>query len=110
MVEITIMDETWMQDTINSLLASEEGITDLEKAVCNEKGYKEINQMISTIEEMAAGTPTESILVEYRDALENKAGYEYTAALLNGIKKGFRLAMLFKPDEETVPAAGRGKS
>lgn len=99
MVDITIMDETWMQDTINSLLASEEGITGLEKAVCNEKGYKEINQMISTIEEMAAGTPTADILVEYKDAIESKAGYEYTAAYLNGIKKGFQLAMFLELDK-----------
>lgn len=110
MVEIKMMDETWMQDTINSLLASKEGISDLERAVCNEKGYKELGRMISTIEEMAAGTPTEAILAEYRDALEEKAGYEYTAALLNGIKEGFRLAMVVMPDKEAVPAAGRGKS
>lgn len=109
MVEIKMMDETWMQDTINSLLASKEGITDLEKAVCNEKGYKELNQMIRMIEEMAAGTPTEAILMEYRDALEQKAGYEYTAAQLNGIKEGFRLAMFLKPDGKMIPAAGRGK-
>lgn len=108
MVEIKMLDETWMQDTINSLLASEEGITDLEKAVCNEKGYQETDQMICMIEEMAAGTPTEDVLAEYRDALETKAGYEYTAALLNGIKKGFRLAMLFHLDRETASAAGRG--
>ncbi len=107
MVEIRMLDEKWMEDAVNSLLASGEGITDLEKAVCNEKGYKDLEEMIGLIEAAAAGSPTADILVEYRDALEEKAGYEYTAAYLNGIKKGFALGMLLKPDAEAVPA-GRG--
>ena len=53
--------------------------------------------MIRTIEGLAAGTPTADMLVEYKDAIESKAGYEYTAAYLNGIKKGFQLAMFIGP-------------
>ncbi len=103
MVEVRMIDEKWMQDTINSLLAARgEEITDLEKAIYNEEGYKEIGQIISTIEKTVAGTSTETILMEYRDALDEKAGYEYTAALLNGIKEGFRLAMFFKLDGENT--------
>ena len=99
MVKIKLLDEKWMEDTINGLLVADEGITDLEKDVCMEKGYQETDQMIRTIEGLAAGTPTADMLVEYKDAIESKAGYEYTAAYLNGIKKGFQLAMFIGLDK-----------
>ena len=103
MVKIKLLDEKWMEDTINGLLGADEGITDLEKDVCMEKGYQETDQMIRTIEGLAAGTPTADMLVEYKDAIESKAGYEYTAAYLNGIKKGFQLAMFIGMDKGGMP-------
>lgn len=97
MVKIRILDEDWMEGTINDLLAAGEGITDLERDVCREEGYKEAGQVIARIEGAAAGTPMEGILYEYGNAIESKSGYEYTAAYLNGIKKGFQLAMFLNP-------------
>lgn len=96
MVEIRLLDEKWMEETIHDLLATGKSITAIEKDVCREAGYQEEEQRISTIEGMAAGTPMEKMLFEYRDAIEIKSGYEYNAAYLNGIKKGFQLAMFLK--------------
>lgn len=103
MVKVRLLDEKWMEETINGLLAAGEGMTGLEEDVCRETGYQETDQMIKTIEGMAAGTPTADILVEYKEAIESRAGYEYTAAYLNGIKKGFQLAMFLELDKGGMP-------
>ena len=73
MVEIRLLDEQWMEETINDLLRTGELITGFDKDICRETGYQEEMQRISQI--------------------ESKSGYEYNAAYLNGIKKGFQLAM-----------------
>lgn len=98
MVEIRLLDEKWMEQIINDLLNAEEFMTEIEEDVCREDGYQEENIRISTIERMAAGTPTEKLLFEYKDAIESKSGYTYNAAYLNGIKKGFQLAMFMKQE------------
>lgn len=107
MVKIKLLDEKWMEDTINGLLVADEGITDLEKDVCMEKGYQETDQMIRTIEGLAAGTPTADMLVEYKDAIESRSGYLHTAAYLRGIRRGFLLARSHEPDGKDRQAAGR---
>ena len=110
MVEIRLLDEGWVEDTINALLAAGEGITDLERDVCREEGYKEAGQVIARIEEAAAGTPMAGVLYEYGNAIESKSGYEYTAAYLNGIKKGFQLAMFLNPAERAKGPEPSGAS
>ena len=86
-------------------------ITDLEKEVWKEKGYKELNEKIKSIEAVAAGTPTANVLDEYKENLELKSSYEYTAAFLNGLKEGFNLAFFLKPDPERLYAkCKRGSS
>lgn len=99
MIEIRLLDEKWMEETLNCLLYTEsENITELEKNVWQEPGYQEELTRISEIEAMAAGTPAEDVLFEYRDAIESKAGYLYNVAYLNGFKKGFQIAMFLKPE------------
>lgn len=99
MVEIRLLDEKWMEETINCLMNTEsETVTELEENVCREPGYQDEVTRISEIEETAAGTPAEGILSDYKEAIENRAGYHYNAAYLNGFKKGFQIAMFLKPE------------
>lgn len=99
MVEIRLLDEKWMEETINCLMNTEsETITKLEEDVCRESGYQEEVRRINEIEETAAGTPAENILPDYREAIESRAGYHYNAAYLNGFKKGFQIAMFLKQE------------
>lgn len=98
MVEIRLLDEKWMEQIINDLLMSEEFLTEIERDICQEDCYQEENIRISTIERMATGTPAEKLLIEYKDAIESKSGYICNAAYLNGIKKGFQLAMFMRQE------------
>ncbi|MEY8326762.1 hypothetical protein AALB47_23075 [Lachnospiraceae bacterium 54-11] len=108
MVKVKLLDNEWMENIINRLLI--EGLTDLDKKVCQEKGYRELEEKIGAIEAMAAGTPAADVMDEYRSNLELMSGYEYNAAYLNGLKAGFNLASFFMPDPEQLQAEGKRDS
>ncbi len=105
MIEVKLLDNEWLENIINSLLIEE--ITDIEKDVYEDKDYKEFVKKIKAIEDRAAGSPTADVLYEYRENIEYKDGYEYTAAYLNGLKAGFNLAFFLKPDLGQLQAKGK---
>lgn len=107
MVKIRLLDEGWRKDMENCLVTAYEGITDLDRDVRGEKGYRELEQAASRIEGQAAGTPAADMLLEYRDAAEDRTGYLHIAAYLKGVRIGFRLAMSHYPDGKAGQAAGR---
>ena len=110
MVKIRLLDEGWMEDMENCLVAAYEGITDLDLDVRSEKGCRELEQAAGRIEAQAAGTPAADMLLEYRDAAEDRTGYLHVAAYLKGVRTGFRLAMSHYPDGKAGQAAGRRDS
>ena len=107
MVKIRLLDDEWMEGMENCLIAAYEGITDLDRDICDEKGCRELGRAIGRIEEQAAGTPTADMLVEYKDAVESRSGYLHTAAYLRGIRRGFLLARSHDQEGKYRQAAGR---
>lgn len=100
MLKIKLKDHKCLEDTINALLVSTEEISEIEMELEKDEGYAEILRMMDTITDMMGEMPEFELMEEYKEAVENKAGYEVNAAYLRGIKTGFNLAMFLVPEAD----------
>lgn len=96
MLKVKLQDGKRLEEIINTLLADSE-MSEIEKEASKSEGYLELQGMVDTMVEMMGELPEAGLMEEYRDAVQDMAGYEVSAAYLNGIKTGFNLAVFLDP-------------
>ncbi len=91
MIKVKLLDNEYLENTLNGLFNSFEHITDFQKQLEADEEYRKISAIADSLKEMMAGCPEAELMEKFEDALTWITGYTINVAYLDGIKTGFNL-------------------
>lgn len=91
MIKVKMLDNEYLENTLNGLLGSFEHVTDFQKQLEADEEYMKISAIADSLKEMMEGCPEAELMEQFEDALTWKTGYTVNVAYLDGIKTGFNL-------------------
>lgn len=91
MIKVKMLDNEYLENTLNGLLNSIGNVTDFQKQLETDEEYMKISAIADSLKELLAGCPEAELMEAYEDALFWKMGYTINVAFFDGIKTGFNL-------------------